>query len=456
MKKIVCCLLSMLMILSLGTTLAFAEVDDTLLTSGDAALAAYLSVRENAEDHDMRILLVAKESVLLSMESVLVSLSFTTPGSIRKTSFALADGAEVYRSVIAAGKTYTAADGYVIFGIIVTDITYSGWQKLSVDVIGDGISSKFSLDYAKAIRKDTVNLLGHKNETEFPVESYPYAEADKTTYYYQNVSKLTNVTITSLRIPVASCEVGDIFTVKVTRWINNEILNNNQIGDAMGDTDLSVHMLVAKEAVTNGFVSFDGLSITVPHGCSLMFGDPSDDIATLYLPNGTPEIDDMYLCDANGFLPYDFYGYRSENFFSNELSEAGESYVYSLAPFIYADTDLFSNSVITSLDLPLRNTAVGSTFTVWVIKFDEATKMITEIYDTHTLCINQYVGWQWLNFDVHIEVPEGYTLAFGKDGDTAGVLFSMNNDPEYYFYSAGNAGYNTVTLAFRLYGYYCN
>ena len=68
MKKIICCLLSILMVLSLGTTFAFAETDNTLLTSGEGAFAAYLSGRENAEDHDIRILLVAQESILLSEE----------------------------------------------------------------------------------------------------------------------------------------------------------------------------------------------------------------------------------------------------------------------------------------------------------------------------------------------------------------------------------------------------
>lgn len=71
--------------------------------------------------------------------------------------------------------------------------------------------------------------------------------------------------------------------------------------------------------------------------------------------------------------------------------------------------------------------------------------MITASYDT---------DWSMVKFgDLDIEVPEGYTLAFGSPNDTLKMLYINKKIAGYEFYgSGGNSINNDLTLPINVYG----
>lgn len=149
----------------------------------------------------------------------------------------------------------------------------------------------------------------------------------------------------------------------------------------------------------------------------------------------------------------------SENLLGVDLSElyslSGGSYAgwyMAGTPYLYMDPDLFSGVTITNIEMPVSSVVKGSTYTISVVKYSHPT--VTETLKTYTLTAVADCSSGWLGFDrLNIEVPEGYTLAFGAAADTIVPLYITARTTGYEFYGSNNNTINTgSTLAFNLYG----
>ncbi len=108
--------------------------------------AGYLSSRVNTVDpqkHDLRIVLVSELAKLESHTALTATITFQKGDSVVKThTGTLGQGGDgnflLYRTVIAAGKTYQTTEDYAIFGAIITDIPADAWDTVTVTVNGDG------------------------------------------------------------------------------------------------------------------------------------------------------------------------------------------------------------------------------------------------------------------------------------------------------------------------------
>lgn len=120
-------------------------------------------------------------------------------------------------------------------------------------------------------------------------------------------------------------------------------------------------------------------------------------------------------------------------------------------PYVYMDASL-SGYRITQIEVPVNGCKKGDTFTVSVVKYNHPT--VTETLQKYTLTSEYDGSAGWLIFtDLDIEVPEGYTLAFGASSDTLALLYLTVPTEGYSFYGSGGNSINTnATLAFNLYG----
>ena len=101
--------------------------DKGKLSAGNNLFAAHYQTRANGEDsHDVRIVLVANESRFDEINIVKVRVSFVLDSGAEVYFVNTLGGADndydLYRTVIAGGDTYEAAEGYALFGNIVTGI----------------------------------------------------------------------------------------------------------------------------------------------------------------------------------------------------------------------------------------------------------------------------------------------------------------------------------------------
>ncbi len=121
-------------------------------------------------------------------------------------------------------------------------------------------------------------------------------------------------------------------------------------------------------------------------------------------------------------------------------------------PYIYMDANVLSGSTITNIEVPVSSCAQGNKLTVSVVKYAHPT--ITEILKTYELTVDFSAGTGWIMLGgLNIEVPEGYTVAFGAKNDTLPMLYITAPTAGYSFYVAGAGSINTNdTLAFNLYG----
>lgn len=105
------------------------------LSAGDG-FAAYLSTRESEETVDVRFVLAATEAKLNAYKKIQLKVTFQG-ANVTKT-FTLGSDLKTYQSVTAKGQTYHAEVGSKLFGVVVTGAPYSGWTKVTAQVIGDG------------------------------------------------------------------------------------------------------------------------------------------------------------------------------------------------------------------------------------------------------------------------------------------------------------------------------
>lgn len=105
------------------------------LSAGDG-FAAYLSTREGEDTVDVRFVLAATEAKLNAYSKIQLKVTFVGT-NVTKT-FTLGSDLKTYQSVTAKGQTYHAEAGSKLFGVVVTGAPYSGWTKVTAEVLGDG------------------------------------------------------------------------------------------------------------------------------------------------------------------------------------------------------------------------------------------------------------------------------------------------------------------------------
>ncbi len=155
-------------------------------------------------------------------------------------------------------------------------------------------------------------------------------------------------------------------------------------------------------------------------------------------------------------------------FDSSDLS-GSSPFLPDYAPFALYDTSLFSNSVITEISFPFYGLASGYTVSsanlympVYVVKSDFTTSKSQCTVENGKKILLDFTGklsgvkqGDWLTVkDLHIELEEGETLAFG-DADMAVLPGFLRNDGRYGFWNRifGSKGQNNHSLVLKIVGY---
>jgi len=162
--------------------------------------------------------------------------------------------------------------------------------------------------------------------------------------------------------------------------------------------------------------------------------DPTGDAPDVAIAEGAESI---LKKDLDTLYPFDNSPYRS--------------WQYGGAPYLFTDLTAFGGYTVTNIEMPVAQTLKGDTFTVRVVKYSHPN--ITETLATYTLTADFTSGVSWAKFGgLSIEVPKGYTLAFGKSGDTMQVLYLGTPVTGYTFYNNSGGADLAVSLAFNIYG----
>ena len=118
----------------------------TELATNDT-VSAYLQTKPATDENgafvkgfeDLRIVLVADVAKLAEIKTATVTITFELAEGGTKTLTRVLGGAgnqySLYKSIAAAGETYTAAEGCAIFGNVITDIPVDAYTALSIEIV---------------------------------------------------------------------------------------------------------------------------------------------------------------------------------------------------------------------------------------------------------------------------------------------------------------------------------
>ncbi len=106
-------------------------------TIGSNDFSAFISARSTvANSHDLRLIVAADFETLLSYQDLYMIVTFLDQdGNASKTLVKNVETElEYYAAATAAGNKYTAADGSILFGCVITDIPDTAWDGISVSI----------------------------------------------------------------------------------------------------------------------------------------------------------------------------------------------------------------------------------------------------------------------------------------------------------------------------------
>lgn len=110
------------------------------LSSGEELFAPFYQVKENsdASKHDLRIVLVTNLEKLQGITSAGVEIVFTlAEGGTKTITNTLGNNAsdyKLYKTVTAAGEAYRAAEGYALFGSVITNIPDGAYTAIAITI----------------------------------------------------------------------------------------------------------------------------------------------------------------------------------------------------------------------------------------------------------------------------------------------------------------------------------
>ena len=123
----------------------YTETASELATND--TVSAYLQTKPATDENgalvkgfeDLRIVLVADVAKLAEIKTATVTITFELAEGGTKTLTRVLGGAgnqySLYKSITAAGETYTAAEGCAIFGNVITDIPVDAYTALSIEIV---------------------------------------------------------------------------------------------------------------------------------------------------------------------------------------------------------------------------------------------------------------------------------------------------------------------------------
>ncbi len=322
------------------------------------------------------------------------------------------------------GKTYeyTAADGYVLLGWIITDVPAT---------------------YAPVGGSFTENIVGADLTEQFPLantilnnENYPF-------FVYSDRSLFEGYTITDLKIPVWNVKKDQKFTFYVLNKVNSHYT-----------AALSTHEFYAEEDVDGAsWLTFSNLAIEVPVGYVLYFGNNTDTMDVIYY-EGVPATGNMA---TNRSFAFVIDGFRTPEKpkapegttvnliggnFKTDFPLSTEGLYATWSPygnglFSYANRSLLEGYTITKMEIPVEYSEIGHVINFYVV--DQTTLDGHHAFAHYTLTATEALTSKgYLVFDnLEIVIPEGCTLAFGDWADTMRVQYmTQTAGPLNYFIPA--------------------
>ncbi len=185
-------------------------------------------------------------------------------------------------------KLHPNDDGYRIIGPelakLAQKILTSQWSKEEQLALAQSVKvdeRAYAPDSSK-LASGAVNILGTDLAEKYPVGDninydstknfYSAWKMSGTPFIYNNLKVFEGYKITDIDIPVYYANKGDTFTLSVVKYShpsNIEYVEN--------------HTLTVTEDCPAGWISFHGLGIDVPEGCTLAFSSPTDTLSLIFL-----------------------------------------------------------------------------------------------------------------------------------------------------------------------------
>ena len=246
---------------------------------------AYIQVKETetGATYDTRVVIVASEKTMNESNSASIHVSFITEDGKEKSKDISVTG--IYRSVKANGDTYTASEGDVLFGVVVTGVPY-GTKSVSASMTTKTGEISNTVDFGKSDQMPKVYTVSELNKVpEFTslqegaytekkfvakgvVKSIGSKKTSGGTEFYQNVyitDDLENSTedntfyIYSLNFVggvAPLLRVGDTITVKgyIQNYKNQDGTNTIEFSGKNGDYPLCINMVVGEHGDPTGGV----------------------------------------------------------------------------------------------------------------------------------------------------------------------------------------------------------
>ncbi|MBR2986617.1 MAG: discoidin domain-containing protein [Clostridia bacterium] len=128
-------------------------IEDATELSSENAISAYLQSKPATDSEgnvivdtsDLRLVLVGNLEKLSGITSATVTVTFDLVGGGTKTLTRVLGGAgnqySLYKSITAAGEVYTAAEGCVIFGNVITDIPNGDYTAITIEIVDNNDAS---------------------------------------------------------------------------------------------------------------------------------------------------------------------------------------------------------------------------------------------------------------------------------------------------------------------------
>ena len=120
------------------STGTITEAGENSYTIGSEGYTAFISSKLSSEagKNDLRIILAASLDTLNAADKADLEIRFidASGNSVKSTTRSVAKDLDVYASATAAGATYTAAEGSVLFGIVINAVPNDAWDRVEVSI----------------------------------------------------------------------------------------------------------------------------------------------------------------------------------------------------------------------------------------------------------------------------------------------------------------------------------
>ncbi|MBR2987802.1 MAG: hypothetical protein IKC63_07255 [Clostridia bacterium] len=144
-----------------ATVTKTAESTYTVASDGVSGFVSYRSGRVGGT-RDIRFVLAMDQNTASSYTDVSVEVTFYQNEQLKSTHTFSLEELTRYRTVTADGNTYLAAEGDMLYGIVLTGISNSDWDiaALSLSVTKDTVISGYTVNPSRAEASETADTVG--------------------------------------------------------------------------------------------------------------------------------------------------------------------------------------------------------------------------------------------------------------------------------------------------------